>query len=67
MSRSDYNEGYRAAIRDAVKVVNEEPELPGDPPFEVLVLTRSNPVESLRAAVITTKRGIRNRLKELKP
>lgn len=45
--------------------VEEEPELPGDPPEEIWAILssgRENAIDLLRAVVDTTKRSIRNRM-----
>ena len=54
--------GDREFIDLVLKVIDDEPELPGEPPSEF-----KSKVSELRSAVRTTKKSIRKRLiKELK-
>jgi hypothetical protein len=59
-------EAYRAGLKDgkalAIKAVDEEPELPGDPPEKTLKAILENPAVALRGTVIATKRHIRQRI-----
>jgi hypothetical protein len=59
-------EAYRAGLKDgkalAIKAVDEEPELPGEPPEKTLKAILANPSVALRGTVIATKRHIRERI-----
>ena len=63
-------EAYRAGLKDgkalAIKAVDDEPELPGDPPEKTLKAILENPSVALRGTVIATKRHIRQRIEMIK-
>jgi hypothetical protein len=40
------------------EIARSEPELPGDPPAEVMLIWKHNPIEAMRAAVRATKKAI---------
>jgi hypothetical protein len=57
------------SMADALRAIDEEPELPGEPPKEMMDALRSGDdalmIAALRIAVIQTKDGIRQRLRSL--
>jgi len=57
----------REVVAELVKAIDDEPELPGDPPEGLMDMVQQNPVEALRCTVIATKNRIRERLAALFP
>lgn len=62
-------EAFKAGVEEtkalALKAVDDEAELPGDPGPRVMKAIEENPVAALRGTVIATKRGIRERIEKI--
>ncbi len=58
-----YKTGYADAIADAVRIIETEDELPGEPSAEVVAaMARVGPIDNARAAVRATKKSALKRL-----
>jgi len=57
-------EGVEAERERCVEAVKAEPELPGEPPYDVMEMLRTDPAEVMRIVCRLTKREIIKRIRE---
>lgn len=61
-----YKTGWADALKEALKIVRSEPEMPGEPDPETLAAMEfAGPVDNARAACRATKKSIEKRILEL--
>ena len=60
-----YLAGLRHAKVQALRAIDDEPELPGEPNTKTIRAIQENPAIALRGSVIATKRHIRERVEKI--